>query len=148
MSITAHAAIGAAVGTFIDSPILASAAGFVSHILIDLVPHYDPPLLEKKQSKAKKYFLYFLLFVDFSLGALILWYCLQFGTPSMFWGGLVSAAVDIDAFFLKKLKTIGIKIHDEDSNWHKQTTAVKGLFNQGVAFLICVIIIYLQTKPF
>jgi hypothetical protein len=134
MSITAHAAIGAAIGTFTPSPLLAAGLGFVSHVLIDLVPHYDPPLLEKKQPTINKVFLYFLLLVDFALGALILWYCTQYGTPSMFVGGLVSAAVDIDAFFLQKLKLIGIKIHDDKSNWHKQTTAVKGLFNQGIAF--------------
>lgn len=145
MSITAHAAIGAAVGTYFDSPTLASAAGFVSHILVDLVPHYDPPLLEKKQLFSTKLCLYFLLLVDFSLGILILWYCLQFGTPAMFWGGLVSTAVDLDSFFFQKLKVIGIKIHDEKSNWHRQTTAALGLFNQGLAFLISAVIILSKT---
>ena len=39
MYITAHAAAGAALGQFIPSIWLAFIAGFVSHLLLDMIPH-------------------------------------------------------------------------------------------------------------
>lgn len=146
MSICTHVAVGAAVGSFMPNAVLGGIAGFISHVLGDLIPHYDPPLVGKKRrSKLVDIWYWMLLLIDFSLGLLILYFVKDY--PQMVWGGLVGGLVDLDAFFFQKLKTVGIKIHDEKSNWHKQTTAFRGLFNQGVLTLAALTIIYLQIKP-
>ncbi|OGE25427.1 hypothetical protein A3C32_00165 [Candidatus Daviesbacteria bacterium RIFCSPHIGHO2_02_FULL_41_14] len=140
MSIVTHVVVGAAVGSFMPNALSGGVAGFISHILGDLIPHYDPPLGKYAKKGLQRSFTWFLLLVDFSLGLMVLW--LVKDSPQMLVGGLVGGLVDLDAFFFHKLKHIGIPIHDLKSNWHKQTTAVKGLFNQGLLTLIAVAIIY------
>jgi len=41
MYITAHAAAGAAIGQFMPSVLFAFIAGFISHIILDMIPHGD-----------------------------------------------------------------------------------------------------------
>jgi len=41
MQLTSHAAVGAAVGVATGNPILAFVAGFISHHIIDAIPHTD-----------------------------------------------------------------------------------------------------------
>jgi len=41
MYITVHAAAGAALGTFTGNPIFAFIAGFISHLIMDMIPHGD-----------------------------------------------------------------------------------------------------------
>ncbi len=41
MYITVHAAAGAAIGTFTANPLLAFAGGFISHLILDMIPHGD-----------------------------------------------------------------------------------------------------------
>ena len=41
MTLTAHAAVGAVIGSAAGNPLLGFSLGFVSHFLIDLIPHGD-----------------------------------------------------------------------------------------------------------
>jgi len=41
MQLTAHAAVGAAVGVATGNPVLAFFAGFISHHIVDAIPHTD-----------------------------------------------------------------------------------------------------------
>ncbi|MDP6571723.1 MAG: hypothetical protein QF747_02715 [Patescibacteria group bacterium] len=41
MYITVHAAAGAAIGTLTLNPILAFIGGFISHLILDMIPHGD-----------------------------------------------------------------------------------------------------------
>ena len=52
MTITTHAAIGAAIGFNVGSPILGFILGVASHFLVDMIPHGDSALL--KQLRAGK----------------------------------------------------------------------------------------------
>jgi hypothetical protein len=56
MFLTVHAASGVLIGEYIPNSILAFLAGFVSHFLLDIVPHGDQGLLEgvKKGGKIRK----------------------------------------------------------------------------------------------
>lgn len=51
MYLTIHAAIGGAIGQFIDQPALAFAIGLVSHLLSDGIPHGDENILKWKLFK-------------------------------------------------------------------------------------------------
>ena len=56
MTITTHATIGAVIGQATGNPVLAFVIGFLSHFLIDIIPHGDTGLADnfriyKKQRK-------------------------------------------------------------------------------------------------
>lgn len=51
MTLTTHATIGAVIGAATGNPFLALAAGFVSHFLVDMIPHGDSELYKKHKSK-------------------------------------------------------------------------------------------------
>ena len=51
MYITVHAAAGAAVGTLTGNPLLAFIGGFVSHLILDMIPHGDETIKKWKLFK-------------------------------------------------------------------------------------------------
>ncbi len=52
MTLTTHAIVGAAVAQlFPQNPVLAFAAGFLSHFAIDSLPHWDYTLLSLRENK-------------------------------------------------------------------------------------------------
>lgn len=137
MSTLPHVIIGASVGSFLPNPIAASAAGFLSHFILDYIPHWDPPIFPKKPSW-KRIVNPVLLAVDISLSLLLLSLLTRY--PSMFWGGLAGGLVDLDNIF-HFLKGMGIKIHDEGSKWHHKTTFLTGISMQALVTLIGLLFI-------
>ncbi|MBU2575637.1 hypothetical protein KKF64_00880 [Patescibacteria group bacterium] len=53
MYITAHAAAGAAIGQFMPSVLFAFIAGFVSHLILDMIPHGDEWIKDWKLFRTK-----------------------------------------------------------------------------------------------
>ena len=56
MTLTTHAAIGAAIGHQMGNPILGFCLGMISHFLVDMIPHGDSKFAEmylKKQRKTR-----------------------------------------------------------------------------------------------
>lgn len=53
MFITTHATIGALVGAAVPSRALAFALGFLSHFLVDMIPHGDEGMLDGYKSGSK-----------------------------------------------------------------------------------------------
>lgn len=54
MTITTHAAIGAAIGFHIGNPLLGFTVGVISHYLVDMIPHGDSIMLERLHGKKTK----------------------------------------------------------------------------------------------
>lgn len=54
MTLTTHAAIGAAIGSFVGNPALGFALGVSSHLLVDMIPHGDSVVLTAYKVKKKK----------------------------------------------------------------------------------------------
>ena len=50
MLATSHLLAGAAVGTAIGNPLLAFILGYISHFLLDALPHFDPGLYRKRKA--------------------------------------------------------------------------------------------------
>jgi hypothetical protein len=46
MTLTTHATLGAVIGRATGNPVLAFIFGFISHFLIDMVPHGDTGLAD------------------------------------------------------------------------------------------------------
>lgn len=75
MYATTHIITGAVCGIMSGNPILAFVTGFVSHIILDLVPHHD----QCDYLEEKKYSLYIQLIAvtDFLIGCFLLWFFLR-----------------------------------------------------------------------
>jgi len=56
MTATNHALTGAAIALSVKSPVLAIPLAFISHFLLDAIPHYNPPKINKRT------------FVNFTIG--------------------------------------------------------------------------------
>lgn len=53
MTMSTHVAVGAAIGLAVNQPITGFALGFISHFLLDIIPHGDTKLSETHLSKDK-----------------------------------------------------------------------------------------------
>lgn len=83
MSLSGHTAIGALLGFSIGNPYLGFALGFVSHFLVDLIPHGDHELARELRIHKKKKVPLTLLTVDALLALfLILIFLSMQGYPS------------------------------------------------------------------
>lgn len=137
MSILPHVIVGASAGSFLPNPIAAGVAGFLSHFILDYIPHWDPPVVPKKPLwKSIAYPI--LLIVDIGLSVLFLIFLAK--QPNMFWGGLAGGLVDLDNIF-HFLKGMGIKIHDGGSKWHHKTTFLTGISMQAIVTLLGLLFI-------
>jgi phosphatidylglycerophosphatase A len=56
MTLTTHATLGAVIGHAVGNPVLAFVFGFISHFMIDMIPHGDTGLADnyKVHKKSKK----------------------------------------------------------------------------------------------
>jgi hypothetical protein len=54
MTVTTHTVIGAGIGMTMGNPILGFFLGFVSHLLVDMIPHGDHNLAEQYKVYKKK----------------------------------------------------------------------------------------------
>jgi len=82
MILLTHAIVGAAAGRLVSNPLLSFALGFVSHFIIDAIPHWGYPLasvvsdeksLIKKDMALNRKFIKDLILIgfDFSLGIIL-----------------------------------------------------------------------------
>lgn len=54
MTLTAHAALGAVIGHTVGTPFLAFVFGFVSHFIVDMIPHGDTGLSDNFRVHKRK----------------------------------------------------------------------------------------------
>ncbi|MDG1949652.1 MAG: hypothetical protein P8J32_02380 [bacterium] len=54
MTLTTHATLGAVIGHAVGNPVLAFVFGFISHLLIDMIPHGDTGLADNYKIHHKK----------------------------------------------------------------------------------------------
>lgn len=97
MTILTHAVFGSLVGSQFDKPGAAAVAGFVSHFVLDLIPHNDY-LYYHFQKSGNPYTTVFSQITFFlTLTYLILIYVFGGGLPlsSSFWGALFALLPDV-----------------------------------------------------
>lgn len=77
---TPHLLVGATVGSLTPNPFAAFIAGFLSHFIMDMIPHYDWKPIGWK--------LKMLTFIDFFFGAALLFYLTKNSVhPFVIWAG-------------------------------------------------------------
>lgn len=54
MTMSTHVAVGATIGLAIQNPLLGFSLGFLSHFLLDIIPHGDSKLAEEHFTRGKK----------------------------------------------------------------------------------------------
>lgn len=152
MTTIPHVIAGAAIGALSPSPVVAIAGGFLSHFVLDFIPHWDP-LFNKDHPgrfQRNKLLFAFLLFIDLGVSVIILLLIFQY--PNMFIAAVVGTLPDLDHFLQYKFKQfpllskIGITIHDCNSFWHKNTTFIKAVFTQGIVTIVGLTILYLKIS--
>jgi len=75
MYITVHAAAGAAIGQFVDEPWIAFLLGFVSHFVLDAIPHGDEGIVKWKLFKTTRRRIMAAAILDFAslMAVSVLW---------------------------------------------------------------------------
>lgn len=144
MSIFPHVVAGAAVGSVMPNLPLAVTGGIISHIIVDLIPHWDPQSF-RKTTIFQKLIYGVALFADLSVSLIFLWFVFQY--PNLFWGGLLGALTDLENFLhLGWFEKIGIKIDSstKKGGWQTQTGVIWGTFTQSVVIAASLLIIYFQ----
>lgn len=143
MTAITHVSAGAAIGSFMPNPIASAGVGFLSHLLFDFIPHWDPEVIPQKQAGFRKILGPILLAIDLSVASVILVLLIPY--PTMFWGGLIGGIVDLDNF-MHLLSRFGIRVHEEGSKWHNPSSFLVGLITHGVTTLIAWYILYVKIQ--
>jgi len=123
MFLTVHAVSGLIIGKYTDNSILAFIIGFLSHIILDAIPHDSIELEKWKKPEITKNLIITFL-IEFPLIIIILFYFFIFKnfifTPSIFWALVGSMILDFlwgfyllfpKLKFLKIFKTINHASH-------------------------------------
>ncbi len=71
---TPHLLVGAAIGASTGDPVLAFAGGFLSHLVLDAIPHTDQELLDNPEHKGLLPADYFPVILDIIVGWAIVLY--------------------------------------------------------------------------
>lgn len=163
MILTTHAIVGAAAGRLVSNPLLAFALGFVSHFLIDAIPHWGYPLaslirdeknLLQKDMAMNRWFLRDLaiMAVDFCSGVILAIFIFQgkagfinFSLPLLagVMGGVLPDALQFAYFKIRRrplvdLQKLHIRFH---LNHTKNIPALPyGILSQ-VAVIIAAVIV-------
>lgn len=101
MTALPHLLVGALVGSFFPNPFASGVAGFVTHSLVDGIPHWDPPFF-RGGSIHKRAFIFLFLLTDACVASWIL-YSLR-SLPSFFWGGVGGMILDLEYFVVVPLR--------------------------------------------
>lgn len=119
MVLATHLVVGGALGQVISSPALALSAGFISHFLLDSIPHWDYKLASLEGDRdglEKDIRVYSLNFVfdlvkiglDFLIGLISLWLIWQFLgweiSNTVIWGAIGGVLPDFLQFAYVKLR--------------------------------------------
>ncbi|MBP6930350.1 hypothetical protein KBB60_01990 [Patescibacteria group bacterium] len=149
MIFSSHVIVGSAVGSLVESPILALFLGVLSHHLLDFIPHIDPGSFMKKADWRNKKFLTFLFF-DLAIGVLAV-YWLWRGSgyePAIVWGAFGGALTDIVdnnpwASTLRRLPLFKQYhyIHNKVHHTVKKEAWLLGALTQVVLIVLSIIVV-------
>jgi len=146
MTLTAHTAVGIFIGKYASNPFLAFLFGFLSHFILDAIPHIDEGIFIQK-------YLYYAAFIDIFLSIIFIFCFFRFtrSTHSLKigWAILGSALPDILTFFYYGLN---LKFLKGFYNLHQIIHCPEKINNPiflaviQIIFLVCLIFILFKKK--
>lgn len=147
MLLSVHATVGAIIGESVDTPLLAFIFAFISHFLLDLIPHGDKELIKAYRNNFKNrgmlYLIYFdLLTTPVFLGILFLLGHLTYST-TVLWGIIGGVLPDI----LVAVHEISDKFFSRTHKFHDWThEKFKWSIPLKFGIIVQIIIIYLILR--
>jgi len=147
MLLSVHATVGAIIGENVHKPLLAFILAFISHFILDIIPHGDKELIkayrENFKNKTMLYLIYFdLISTPILLGLLFYTHQINF-SQSVFWGIIGGVLPDIMVAIFE--------VTDKYfKNWHKLHSwthdRLKWSIPLKIGIIVQIIIIYLILK--
>jgi len=148
-----HAIIGATIASKIPNPLISLPLAFLSHFLVDLIPHWNPSLYtemekENKPSNASKKIIILDVILSLTAGFLIASFFLPDFKKAFFIILACFAAVFLDViegfyFFLGVKNKYLIKLIEFQHNHQGRAKKTPGLIIQTITILVCLGIIFL-----
>lgn len=147
MLLSVHATIGAIIGENVHKPLYAFVIAFISHFLLDLIPHGDKELIkayrEDFKNKAMLYLIYFDLITTPILLALLFYTRQITYSSSVLWGIIGGVLPDI----LVAINEISNKYFERTSKFHTWIhERLKWSIPLGYGIIVQIIIIYLILR--
>ena len=147
MLISVHATVGAIIGQNVSKPLLAFVLAFISHFLLDLIPHGDKELIKAYRNdfknKAMLYLIYFdLITTPILLGLLFYTGQITYST-TVLWGIIGGVLPDI----LVAIHEISDKFFTRTHKFHNWThEKFKWSIPLKFGLVVQIIIIYLLLR--
>jgi uncharacterized membrane protein len=130
MLVTTHGLLGALIGKEVGFPPLAFLLGFISHFLLDSIPHCDGPddVAGRDENDPNTKAQYALVSFDLLLSLIIVIYFLnvKLATPAMIWGAIGALLPDlIDNVPLWKKKIRKLAFFKDFHAFHAKIQSIK-----------------------
>lgn len=147
MILLVHMLFGAVIASYIKNPILAVFLAFLSHYILDLLPHVEYSIKNINEKNWKKSLPDFLrVFLDFSLGIiLILFFSAK--TPIIFIAVFFTILPDGISFLSSFIKNKTLKnyseLHREKIHFlkNKKISMIWRIFTQGVIVTVSILLL-------
>ncbi len=146
MILLIHLIVGALIGQKISNPVFAISLAFLSHYLLDIIPHVEYPIeniRDKQWSKSLPDFLR--VFLDFCLGMLIIFIFLD-NRPIIFVAAFFAVFPDLlnilNLIFKNKLLQIHSDFHEKNHFLkYKKISNLWRILSQIIVIIICIFIL-------
>ena len=135
---TPHLLVGATVGSFTRNPLAAFAAGFVSHFIMDRVPHWD--------WKPTGWKMIALTFAEFFFGAGLLFFLTKNSSnPFLIWAGAVGGVCPDALAAPYYLLHQEIKVLEPLRRFHNLTQTGNNKFPKIAGILTQILVLIITT---
>ncbi len=146
MILLVHLIVGALIGQKISDPFFAVFLAFLSHYVLDFIPHVEYPIDNIRNKQWLKSFPDFLrVFLDFCLGILIISFFLN-GRLIVFIAAFFAVLPDLlnilNMIFENKLLQIHSNFHEKNHFLkHKKISNFWRISSQIIVIIICIFIL-------
>lgn len=147
MILIPHLLLGAVIGSKIEYAGLAIALAFLSHYLLDSIPHIEYSIYNIEKKQWEKSLLEFLkVFLDFSFGILLI-LIFSNNQPIIFICAFSAILADglslLNSIFSNKILKIHRNIHQKKIHFlkHKKISIFWRILSQTLVVVICVLLL-------
>jgi hypothetical protein len=147
MLLSVHATVGAIIGENVNTPLLAFILAFISHFILDVIPHGDAVLIKAYRNDFKNKGVLYLIIFDV-ISTIILLFLLFFFhkinySLTVFWGIIGGVLPDIMVAVYEITKKLFRRTHKVHTWTHER---INWTISLKLGLLVQLIIIYLILR--
>jgi len=151
MLLSVHATVGAVIGQNVNTPLLAFVLAFISHFILDIIPHGDRALIQAYRNNFKNKGMKYLIIFDLISTAILIFLLFFFQkltlSQTVIWGIIGGILPD----FMVAIHEITKKHFSRTHKLHywahnKLNTKISWIMPLKLALVSQIIIIYLLLK--